>query len=69
MKSGSGGWWMLWKQQKMVMGVEKDDEKHEEEWLRCQEGGKNIRMDDTIKKFTNPKWLYTICSLQGVLRP
>jgi len=39
----------------MVMGVEKDDGKHEEEWLRCQEGGKNIRMDDTIKKFTNPK--------------
>jgi hypothetical protein len=39
----------------MVIGVEKDDGKHEEGWLGCQEGGESIRMDDTIKVFTNPK--------------
>jgi hypothetical protein len=37
MRSGSGGWWVLWKQQGMVMGVEKDDGKREKGWLGCQD--------------------------------
>jgi hypothetical protein len=52
----------------MVMGVEKDDGKHKERWLGGQDvcqgvsrrGLKASRWMTLLKKFTNPKLLYTI---------
>ncbi len=59
---------MFKKQQRMVMGVEKDDGKHKERWLGGQDvcqgvsrrGLKASRWMTLLKKFTNPKLLYTI---------